>query len=142
MRIVPDDALILEAYLPNKDIGFVHAGQSARVKLEAFPFTRYGTINAQVTHVAHDAVLQTDALRVDNGKPQMTGETSPDQATGNPVFPVTLRLESDTIAIDGTPMRLSPGMAATVEIHTGKRRVLEYLLAPLAETADRSMQER
>jgi len=64
MRIVPDDAVLeIEAYLPNKDIGFVKVGQKAVVKIESFPFTRYGTVEAVVTRVARDAILSRMQLR-------------------------------------------------------------------------------
>jgi hemolysin D len=58
------------------------------------------------------------------------------------VFPVTARLDSDVINVDGTLQQLSPGMAATVEIKTGKRRILEYLFSPIAEISSEAMHER
>jgi hemolysin D len=62
MRIVPDHArLEIEVYVLNKDIGFVRAGQEAVVKIESVPFTQYGTIDAIVTRVAHDAIPEPDA---------------------------------------------------------------------------------
>ena len=57
MRVVPTNSqLEIEAYLPNRDIGFVAAGQRAVIKIEAFPFTRFGTIEAEVTSIATDAI--------------------------------------------------------------------------------------
>ena len=62
MRIVPEDATLeIECYLANKDIGFVKPGQNAVVKIESFPFTRYGTLSATVTRVASDAIPEPDA---------------------------------------------------------------------------------
>lgn len=145
MRIVPDGATLeIEAYLPNKDIGFVSPGQRAVVKIEAFPFTRYGTLDARVTRVAHDAVPEPDAQQTE-GNPAR-GQKSQNPAGGqrmqNLVFPVTLVTERASMDIDGVDVPLSPGMAVSVEVKTGKRRILEYLFSPLVETASRALKER
>jgi hemolysin D len=145
MRIVPDDAgLEIECYLQNKDIGFVQKNQDAVVKIESFPFTRYGSIDARVTRVAHDAIPEPDAQSVE-GNPTKTPKSSyfgGAQRTQNLVFPVTLAPSRQSMNIDGADIPLSPGMAVTVEIKTGKRRILEYLFSPLVETASRAMRER
>lgn len=145
MRIVPDGATLeIEAYLPNKDIGFVAPGQSAVVKVEAFPFTRYGTLDAHVTRVAHDAVPEPDAQQAE-GNPAR-GQKSQGLAGGqrmqNLVFPVTLVTERTSMNIDGVEVPLTPGMAVSVEVKTGKRRILEYLFSPLVETTSRALKER
>lgn len=122
MVIVPEGAQVTaEVTLDNKDIGFVNAGQSAEIKLETFPFTRYGTIGGRVTRVTADAVN--------------------DEKRGA-VFPATLALEANTINVDGKPIRLAPGMNLTAEIKTGKRRVIEYLLSPIQRAANESLKER
>jgi len=145
MRIVPEDsALELEVYMPNKDIGFIKVGQEAVVKLEAFPFTRYGTVSAVVVKIAADAIPEPDATRRE-GDP--TGRQSGTafggaERTQNLVFPVTLRLEADHIQADGADVRLSPGMAAVAEVRTGQRRILEYVFSPLVEVADEALHER
>jgi hemolysin D len=145
MRIVPDDAgLEIECYLQNKDIGFVQPGQAAVVKIESFPFTRYGSIDARVTRVARDAIPEPDAQSAE-GNPSRTPKSSyfgGAQRMQNLVFPVTLMTERNAMTIDGADVPLSPGMAVTVEIKTGKRRILEYLFSPLVETASRAMRER
>ena len=146
MRIVPDDAgLEIEGYLENKDIGFVKLDQPAIVKIESFPFTRFGTIDAKVTRVARDAIPEPDAQTAEGNpaKPQKNaGYFGGGQRVQNLVFPVTLRSERATMDVGGVPVPLSPGMAVTVEIKTGKRRILEYLFSPLVETASRAMRER
>jgi hemolysin D len=146
MRIVPDDAgLELECYLENKDIGFVKVGQPAIVKIESFPFTRFGTIDAKVVKVARDAIAEPDAqtLEGNSAKPNKnSGAFGGGQRVQNLVFPVTLRSERASMDIGGVPVPLSPGMTVTVEIKTGKRRILEYLFSPLVETASRAMRER
>ncbi len=145
MRIVPLDASFeIECYLPNKDIGFVSVGQEAIIKIDAFPFTRYGSINAKVTRVAKDALPESDAQSIESNpatqkRPAMfaTGER-----TQNLVFPITLVPEAIQINADGVMVPLSPGMAVTAEIKTGRRRILEFLFSPLVEVASKSMGER
>ena len=146
MRIVPDhSALEVEAYLPNSDIGFVAVGQPAVVKIEAFPFTRYGVIRGHVTAVARDAIPEPDANQVEgtpNKQLQSTVPTTNVQRVQNLVFPVTVKLDASTMSVDGSIVPLSPGMAATAEIKTGKRRILEYLFSPIVEVTSQAMQER
>ena len=146
MRIVPDNsALEVEAYIPNSDIGFVSVGQPAVVKIEAFPFTRYGVIHGRVTAVATDAIPEPDASQLE-GDPtkqlQATVPTTNVQRVQNLVFPVTIKLDSGIMNVDGNSVMLSPGMAATAEIKTGKRRILEYLFSPIVEVTSQAMQER
>jgi len=145
MRIVPDDAgLEIEAYLENKDIGFVAAAQSAIVKIDSFPFTRFGTLDAVVTRVAHDAIPEPDAQYAE-GNPAKAPKSDyfgAAQRVQNLYFPVTLRAQKASMSVEGAEIPLSPGMAVTVEIKTGKRRILEYLFSPLVETASRAMRER
>lgn len=145
MRIVPDGSdLEIEAYVENKDIGFVETGQPAIVKIESFPFTRYGVLEAKVARVAHDAIPEPDAQTVE-GNPAKTTKSSyfgGAQRTQNLVFPVTLTLARKTMDIDGAQIPLRPGMAATVEVKTGKRRILEYVFSPLVETVSSAMKER
>lgn len=122
MVIVPDGAQVTaEVTLDNKDIGFVSPTQEAAIKLETFPYTRYGTVSATVKTVTADAVN--------------------DEKRGA-IFPVTLNLNDTTIDVDGKPIKLSPGMNLTAEIKTGKRRVIEYLLSPVQRTATESLRER
>jgi hemolysin D len=145
MRIVPDDAgLEIECYLQNKDIGFVAVGQEAQVKIESFPFTRYGTIKARVTNVARDAIPEPDAQMIegDPAKATKSGQPAGTQRTQNLVFPVALSPDRLSIEADGADIDLSPGMAVSVEIKTGRRRILEYVFSPLVETASRAMKER
>ena len=145
MRIVPDGgALEIEVYLPNKDVGFVHVDQEAIVKIESFPFTRYGTIDARVTRIATDAIPEPDAAQLEgNGSRALnTSIFAGAQRTQNLVFPVTLSLNASTITADGRSVPLSPGMAVSIEIKTGSRRILEYLFSPLTEVTSEAMRER
>jgi hemolysin D len=122
MVIVPDGAQVTaEVTLDNKDIGFVSPTQEAAIKLETFPYTRYGTVNATVKTVTADAVN--------------------DEKRGA-IFPVTLNLSSTTIDVDGRPIKLSPGMNLTAEIKIGKRRIIEFLLSPVQRATSESLRER
>jgi hemolysin D len=109
--LVPSrDGLEVEARILNKDIGFVRAGQPAAIKLEAFPFTRYGMVPGHVRSISRDAV--------------------PDKELGS-VYIALIALDRTTIEADGRLVALSPGLAATVDIRTGTRRIISYLLSPL-----------
>ena len=122
MVVVPtDEALEVDAFLENKDIGFVRAGQEAVVKIETFPFTRYGTVAATVAHVSDDAIA--------------------DEKKGL-IYSARARLARTSIRVDERMVNLSPGMAVTVEIKTGQRRVIEYFLSPLLQYQDESLRER
>ena len=146
MRVVPANAVLeIEAYLPNRDIGFVSAGQPAVIKVEAYPFTRFGMIEGKVTRVATDAIPEPDAQQVEASAAKELQSTIPlgnVQRVQNLVFPVTVSPDKTTMNVDGKIMPLSPGMAVTVEIKTGKRRILEYLFSPLAEISSEAMGER
>lgn len=124
--IVPEQAEVnAEVTIDNKDIGFVHEGQEAQVKLETFPFTRYGTVQAQVRWVTGDAVVQ-----VKEGQPQSA------------IFPATLQLQQTSVNVDGKRIKLTPGMNLTAEIKTGRRRVIDYLLSPVQTAVSESLGER
>jgi membrane fusion protein, hemolysin D len=147
LTIVPFDSPIeIEVMIQNKDIGFVETGQAAAVKIESFPFTRYGTIAGTVLKVSRDAVDEREAGALsDPGsavKPQAsTTATAPAKVQGL-VFPATIGLSRRSINIDGKDIPLSPGMSVSVEIRTGQRRAIDYVLSPLREVAATSGHER
>jgi hemolysin D len=146
LTVVPLDGPIeVEAMITNKDIGFVEAGQPAVVKVEAFPFTRYGTIEATVAKVSRDAVDDRSAA----GLTDVASVTRPQRASPSPVpqvsnlvFPATIRLGQRAISVDGKQVALLPGMAVTVEIKTGQRRAIDFLMSPLREVAAGAARER
>ena len=145
MRIVPEETTLeIECYLANKDVGFVKPGQTAVVKIESFPFTRYGTLPATVTRVASDAIPEPDASQIEGSPARQPKDKAfaGAQRTQNLVFPVTLKPERNAMMVDGRTVPLTPGMAVNVEIATGKRRILEYIFSPLVETASESLRER
>ncbi|MFD1199961.1 HlyD family type I secretion periplasmic adaptor subunit, partial [Brucella gallinifaecis] len=137
MRIVASNTpLEIEAYLPNRDIGFVSEGQPAIIKVEAYPFTRFGVLEGHVIRVSSDAIPEPDAQQIESTASEQSRSTMP---TGNVprvqnlVFPLTLSFDSAEMKVDGKTVPITPGMAVTVEIKTGKRRILEYLFSPLAQ---------
>ena len=145
MRIVPQDSkLEIEAYVLNRDIGFVRVGQEAVVKVESFPFTRYGSIKAHVARIAKDAIPSPDASAIegDPARPTNAQGFAGGERTQNLVFAVVLTPDVKTIDVDGVDRPLTSGMAATVELKTGSRRLIEYLFSPLVEVASRAMRER
>lgn len=145
MRVVPDGGAVeIEAYLANKDIGFVKVGQDAVVKVESFPFTRYGGIAAKVVRVATDAIPEPDAAIAEGNPARSTKSTgfAGAQRTQNLVFPIVVRMDRSEIAVDGAMVPLSPGMAVSVEVQTGSRRILEYVFSPLVVVGSEAMRER
>ncbi|MBA1347937.1 MULTISPECIES: HlyD family type I secretion periplasmic adaptor subunit [Rhizobium] len=145
LRVVPAGATLeLEVYVPNRDIGFVHVGQPAVVKLDAFPFTQYGTVPATITKIATDAIPEPDAERreEDAAAAPQTSLFAGAERTQNLVFAVTLKLEQNAVQADGADVSLSPGMSATAEVRTGSRRILAYVFSPLVEVASDAMKER
>ena len=122
MRIVPDTrALEVEAFFQNKDIGFVKEGQIAEIKIDAFPFTKYGTIDAEIKTLSNDAV--------------------PDEDLGM-IYTARVKTEKSTIKLEDKIVNLSPGMSVSVETKTGKRRLIEYLMSPLLRYKAESVRER
>jgi hemolysin D len=120
--LVPDDAgLEIEAQILNRDIGFVRAGQDAEIKLDAFPYTHYGTIAGKVLSISQDAV-KDDKLGL--------------------IYPVRIQLSRHVIVADGKDIQLEPGMSSSVEIKTEQRRIIEYLLTPLLKYQSEALKER
>lgn len=122
MVIVPkDNAVEVEAFIQNKDIGFVNEGQEAAIKIETFPHSKYGTIDGKVLSISHDAIS--------------------DEKKGL-IYSTLVRLNKSTINVEGKQVNLSSGMAVTVEVKTGHRRVIEYFLSPLIQNTKDSLHER
>ncbi len=122
MRVVPaGDDIEVRAWLPNKDVGFVREGQEVVVKIETFPFTKYGTLPGRVVTLSDDAVRK-EKLGL--------------------VYAMTVALERHAVAVNGRDVPLAPGMVATAEVKTGERRLIEYILSPLLRYQDESARER
>jgi hemolysin D len=124
MTIVPaENQLLVEATVDNQDIGFIKDGQPAEVKVEAFPYTRYGVLHGTVVQVSNDAKQD------DNDKKKW-------------VFTTQVSLPTDGMVIEDRLVHLTPGMTVTAEIKTGRRRIISYLLSPLIQHSRESLHER
>ncbi len=122
LSIVPaDSGLEIEVKVLNKDIGFVHEKQDVEIKVDSFPFTKYGTIEGDVLSLSRDSIE--------------------DEQQGL-VYPARISMSKTEIQSGDKMVDLTPGMSVTVEIKTGKRKLIEYLLAPLQEYQDESLRER
>ncbi len=120
--VVPKDApLEIEAMILNKDIGFIEVEQPVEVKLEAFPFTRYGTLTGKMLSISDDAIIHEQL---------------------GPVYKARVALDTQHIRIDGKAVDLSPGMNVTVEVKTGRRQVIEFFLSPIMRYKDEAIRER
>lgn len=120
--IVPaNERLEIDAMVENKDIGFINKGQAAEVKVEAFPFTRYGILHGKVVNVSLDAIA--------------------DEKRGL-LYQTRVLLDQTSIGVEGKQVPLVPGMAVTVEIKTGRRRVIDYFLSPVLQHGSESVRER
>jgi len=119
--VADGDELVAEGLLLNRDAGFVHEGQPVTIKLDAYPFTRYGVIRGIVEHVSPDATV--------------------DEKRGL-VFPIRVRITQPNLTVNGHPALLSAGMSASLEVVTGKRQVIEYLWSPVAKAVKEAGRER
>lgn len=118
-EIVPsDDALLLEAKILPRDIAFLHPGQKARVRFTAYDFAVYGGLDAEVEHIAADTITDED---------------------GNAFYLVRVRTLQSSL---GEAMPILPGMVAEVDILTGKKSLLAYLLKPVIRAKTHAFTER
>lgn len=122
MVVVPDDVeLEAVAKVQNKDAGFVATEQEAVIKIDSFPFTRYGKIDGKVKSISRDAIQDEDL---------------------GLVYEVRATLQASEIFADGRMVKLTPGMTTSVEVKTGKRRIIEFLLSPVMKYGDEALRER
>lgn len=122
MIVVPEEEnLEVQVMLGNQDIGFVERDMPAEIKIHTFPFTKYGLIDATVTHISDDAVI--------------------DEKLGL-VYTMHLKMHKSTIRVEAKDVKLIPGMAVTAEVKTTQRRVIEYFLSPLLRYRQESIRER
>jgi hemolysin D len=144
--IVPvGSRLEIEAMVSNRDIGFVHPGQPTDIKIDTFNYTRYGILHGEVETVSGDAV--TPDKREDDPNARPTGldkdaATSTDTGAKEPVYAARVSLDKTAMVVDDKRVNLTPGMAVTVEIKTGSRHIISYLLSPLLRYGHESLRER
>ncbi|NWO06252.1 MAG: HlyD family type I secretion periplasmic adaptor subunit [Alteromonadaceae bacterium] len=122
MKIVPKGSAVeVEAQFLNKDIGFIHPGQLAEIKVDTFNFTKYGVIDAELSDLSNDAI-QDEELGL--------------------VYKAKLTPAESALSVNGKTVTLSPGMTVTAEVKTGQRRVIEFFLSPLLRYKEESLGER
>ncbi|GBD41280.1 Type I secretion system membrane fusion protein PrsE [bacterium HR39] len=122
IEIVPlDDTLLVEARLRPQDIAFVHPGQHARVRITAYDYAVYGALDGTVEYISADTV---------------TNEK------GESFYVVRVRTKKNHLGSDDDPLEIMPGMTAEVDITTGERTVLAYLLEPMVQVKERAFRER
>jgi hemolysin D len=137
--IVPvDSQLEIEAMLSNDDIGFVHEGQDVEIKVHAFNFTRYGLIGGRVLSVSSDAIQRDSAA----DRPHDAANREREPSAQNLVYVARISLDRRTMQADGRTVDLGPGMAVTAEVKTGSRRIIGYLLSPVAKYEHDVLRER
>lgn len=141
LTVVPDDGpVLIEANVENSDIGFVHPGQDVEVKVRTFEFTRYGLLHGHVVDVSRDRVAEAAPSRAEEKK---AAETKADDGKPDePGYVAHVALDSARMMVDGREEALSPGMAVTAEIKTGRRSVISYLLSPLRRYVHEGIRER
>jgi len=141
--VVPSDSrLEIEAMVSNRDIGFVHAGQEAEIKVDTFNFTRYGLLHGEVLTVSQDAVIRDRPQDRPNDRTLGT-HTDTSEPKGQELnYSARISLDRTRMQIDDRVVNLSPGMAVTVEIKTGSRTILSYLLSPLLRYRQEILRER
>jgi hemolysin D len=144
MIIVPADShLEAEAMVSNRDIGFVHPGETAEIKIDTFNFTRYGLLHGEVLSISQDAIVRDKpADKADSQKSQGALSDTSEPAGQELLYAARVSLDRAQMQVDGKLLDLGPGMAVTVEIKTGSRRVIEYLLSPLLRYKQESLRER
>jgi hemolysin D len=141
--VVPSDSrLEIEAMVSNSDIGFVHAGQGAEIKVDTFNFTRYGLLHGEVVSVSQDAVVR-DRPQPRSDERALGSASESSEPKGQELnYTARISLDRTQMQIDGRMINLAPGMAVTVEIKTGSRTILSYLLSPLRRYRQTTLRER
>jgi hemolysin D len=143
LAVVPlDSHLEIEAMVSNRDIGFVHAGQDAEIKIDTFSFTRYGLLHGQVLSVSQDAITREKPQDRSSDKTPGTENTSSEPKGQEMNYAARVSLDRTRMQVEDKLVKLSPGMAVTVEIKTGSRKIISYLLSPLAQYKQEMFRER
>jgi len=123
VEIVPlEDLLLVEAQIRPSDIAFLHPGQKAIVKLTAYDFSIYGGLAAELEHISPDTIINEE--------------------DGKSYYLIRLKTNKTYLEKNGEKMRIIAGMTAEVDILTGKKSVLDYLLKPILKARDRALRER
>jgi hemolysin D len=143
MAIVPAKSrLEVEAMISNRDIGFVNVDQQAEVKIDTFNFTRYGLLHGKVISVSKDAIVQDKSNQKASDRKSSGALSDTSEPDGQELlYSTRVTLEATQMQIEDRMVNLAPGMAVTVEIKTGQRRVIEYVMSPLLRYRQESLRE-
>lgn len=136
--VATDGGVEIEAMVSNIDIGFVSPGQDAEIKVDTFNFTRYGLIHGRIINVSRDAIIPEKLRDKSSQTESATSESKNQELT----FAARIALDRTQMQVDGKSIPLSPGMAVIAEIKTGSRRIISYLLSPLARYRHDVLRER
>lgn len=141
--VVPQDShLEIEATLSNDDVGFIHPGQEAEIKVHTFNFTRYGVLHGKVLSVSPDTIAR-DGRDVAEPRTRAQGATeNGQQGQDDLVYAARISLDQHQLKAGDRIVDLGPGMAVTAEVKTGSRRIIGYLLSPLARYEHDVLRER
>ncbi len=123
IEIVPlDDTLLVEAYVRPEKIGFLHAGQPVKIKITAYDFARYGSLDGEIIRIGADTISRSDR-------------------NDEEVFVIEIKTKNTILDANGIGVEIIPGMIAEVDILNGRRTVLEYLIQPIVKVKDRALRE-
>lgn len=123
IEVVPlDDSLLVEAFVRPDDIAFLHAGQKVKVKLTAYDFARYGALDGQIIRIGADTVTKSERQE-------------------DEVFVVEIRTSGTLLDADGIAVEIIPGMVAQVDILSGRKTVLDYLIQPVLKIKNRALRD-
>lgn len=144
MVVVPSgNGVEIEAMVSNRDIGFVHDGDPAEIKIDTFNFTKYGLLQGQVIGLSQDAVIRDKPQGQVNAENSSGATARSSEPPGQELlYAARISLDRARMQVDDRMVDLAPGMAVTVEIKTGQRRIIEYLLSPLLRYKQESLRER
>lgn len=122
VELIPlDDSLLVEAKIRPKDIAFLRPGQQAQVKITAYDYTIYGGLKGYVENIGSDTITDEN---------------------GNAYYRIRVRTEKNYLGTEEKPHPIISGMVASVDIVSGKKTVLDYLLKPLRRAHERALRER
>jgi hemolysin D len=141
--VVPSKShLEIEAMVSNRDIGFVHAGQEVEIKVDTFNFTRYGLLHGKVLSVSSDAITRERQQSAPNDRASGAPQSGSEPRAQELEYAARISLDHTDMQVEDKLVNLGPGMAVTVEIKTGTRRIINYLLSPLARYKQEALRER
>jgi hemolysin D len=136
------EPLFADVAIKNEDIGFIQVGQSAQVKLAAYPFQKYGLLTGKVVHVSADATEingQGGNGNAGGGSPSSAANPASQVAT----YKARIALDQQhLISPAGQKLQAGAGMQVAAEIHQGRRTVLEYLLSPVSKAVQEAGREK